>query len=430
MAVIFPVVVFAGGVLVATIALFASGWARWRRSVRLADTPTAPPSAVPFGRAECSGQVAVPAGWSTVGRVPCAWYSFELERYVSDDDGGSWQTVVTGRSSRVFYLVDPHGAVLVDPNDATVDGVGGVAPDGGHLTLDLLMRATQSVVATPRLDPSQPIGAYRGRWRVTEKFLPCGRVATALGPVLPQPDEPGSPVFRTDPNGVGAAARLYIAAGTAEAVEEQNRRGRWRMGAAPLLPVPFVVVSRVVGGSVASWAGWASVLLGCTAVGLATGIAVRWALDQYNRIVATANQVEACWSMVDVALARRATLVPQLVAVVEAAFAHDAEVQESLAVTRWQIRDRGSIDAASAAGAVAVAIAPRIAALAERYPSLTSNENALALQRELADTEHRLASARTVYNDAVALLRTRMQQFPGSLLAGRFRARRSTYWQI
>lgn len=429
MTVIFPLV-FVGGVLVATAVLFASGWGRWRRSVRLADTPSVPPSAVPFGRAECTGQVAVPVGWSTVGRVPCAWYSFELERYVSDDDGGDWQTVLTGRSSRVFFLVDPQGAVLVDPNDATVDGVGGVAPDGGHLTLDLLMRATQSVVSTAGLDPAQPIGSYRGRWRVTEKFLPCGHPATVLGPVLPQPDAPGSPVFRTDPSGVGAAARLYVAAGTAEAVEAQNRRGRWRMVLAPLLPVPFVGVSSALGGTIASWAGWAAVVLACTAVGLYGSVVVRWALDQYNRIVTTANQVEACWSMVDVALARRATLVPQLVAVVEAAFAHEAAVQESLAVTRWQHRQRAEVDAVSAAGAVTVAVAPRIAALAERYPSLTSNENALALQRELADTEHRLASARTVYNDAVALLLDRMQQFPGSLFAGRFRDRRSTYWKV
>ena len=408
----------------AAVALFATGWRRWRRSVRLADTPTVPPSAVPFGRVECSGRAAVPQGWSTVGRRPAVWYRFRLQEYHKDSDGdGEWRTRAEARSARQFLLVDDHGTVLVDPDGAIVDAITSEASDLGTLTLHVLAKATETVVAAAGVDPDRPIASLRGRWRVLEECLPVGTVVTALGPVLPASTDPSLPVFRRGESGPGGSGDLYLGHGSPDEVEARNRRGGLLV---VLTPLP---AGLAVGGLLSSRGVPFAVGLAFASLGYATAV-VRWALDRYNRIVFTANQVEACWSMVDVALARRATLVPQLVAVVEAAFASEAAVQESMAISRWQHRERVDLVAADASGAVAATVFPRIAALAEQYPSLTTNSNALELQRQLADVERRIASARTVYNDAVALLLDRMQQFPSSLFAGRFRDRRSTYWKV
>jgi len=408
--------------LVAGVA-YAVGWRRWRRSVRMADTPTVPPSAVPFGRAECSGRTAVPEGWSTVGRRPCVWYRFRVQEYERDSDGdGDWRTRVEGCSTRRFFLLDDRGAVLVDPASATVDGLSAEARDKDQLTVGLLMQAAEIAVEARGFELDRPIGVLRGRWRVLEEWLPVGATVTALGPVLPDPANPAMPVFRHDP-AAGSRGELYLAHGAVHEVEARNRRGALVVFGAPL-PAGAAL------GAVAAVRGFPPVVGLALTVPLVTTAMARWLLDRYNRIVITANQVEACWSMVDVALARRATLVPQLVATVEASFAHERTVQEALAASRWDGRQRTELDGSVASQAATVEVCPVLAALAERYPGLTSNENALELQRQLADVEHRIASARTVYNDAVALLLDRMQQFPGSLFSGRFRDRRATYWQI
>lgn len=56
----------------------------------------------------------------------------------------------------------------------------------------------------------------------------------------------------------------------------------------------------------------------------------------------------------------------------------------------------------------------------EAYPELTSNENFLALQAELAGTENRIAVARKDFNEAVASYNRLVRTFPGNIFAGMF----------
>ena len=58
--------------------------------------------------------------------------------------------------------------------------------------------------------------------------------------------------------------------------------------------------------------------------------------------------------------------------------------------------------------------------IAERYPELKANTNALQLQEELASTENRIAFARQAYNDAVMRLNESIVVFPSSFIAGFF----------
>ena len=60
----------------------------------------------------------------------------------------------------------------------------------------------------------------------------------------------------------------------------------------------------------------------------------------------------------------------------------------------------------------------KLFAVAEAYPDLKANQNFLALQTELSNTEDRLQTARRFYNANVREFNTRMQAFPSSVIAG------------
>ena len=57
-------------------------------------------------------------------------------------------------------------------------------------------------------------------------------------------------------------------------------------------------------------------------------------------------------------------------------------------------------------------------AVAENYPDLKANQNFLALQEELTDTENKIEAARRFYNGLVRDFNIRIQVFPNNLVAG------------
>jgi LemA protein len=77
----------------------------------------------------------------------------------------------------------------------------------------------------------------------------------------------------------------------------------------------------------------------------------------------------------------------------------------------------GPANQAGAEGALSQALG-RLFALAEAYPELRANQNFLALQGELGNTEDKLAYARQFYNNAVQSLNGAVQSVPTNLVAG------------
>ncbi|MGB7219370.1 MAG: LemA family protein, partial [Vicinamibacterales bacterium] len=59
-------------------------------------------------------------------------------------------------------------------------------------------------------------------------------------------------------------------------------------------------------------------------------------------------------------------------------------------------------------------------AVAEAYPDLKASDRFAQLQRDLADTENKVAYARNYYNGAVETYNIRVQSFPSLLVARRF----------
>ena len=157
---------------------------------------------------------------------------------------------------------------------------------------------------------------------------------------------------------------------------------------------------------------------------IALGIVVLvllWAVFAYNRLVALRNRVDNGWSQIDVQLRRRYDLIPNLVETVKGYAEHEREVFEHVTEARTRgMNAQGVGDQVQAENAITAGLG-RLLAVAENYPDLKANENFLALQEEIVGTESKIAYARQFYNDEVAKLNTKIQQFPTSVIAGMFR---------
>ena len=58
--------------------------------------------------------------------------------------------------------------------------------------------------------------------------------------------------------------------------------------------------------------------------------------------------------------------------------------------------------------------------MSEAYPDLKADKNFLELQRELSDTESKIAYSRQFYNTNVRDLNTKVETFPNVLIARNF----------
>jgi LemA protein len=62
----------------------------------------------------------------------------------------------------------------------------------------------------------------------------------------------------------------------------------------------------------------------------------------------------------------------------------------------------------------------RLFAVAENYPQLRSNQNAMQLQEELVTTENRIGFARQFYNDSATQYNIAVERFPSNIPAALF----------
>ena len=147
-----------------------------------------------------------------------------------------------------------------------------------------------------------------------------------------------------------------------------------------------------------------------------------------NAIPTKEETAKAKWADVQNYYQRRADLVPNLVATVQAYAKQERAVLDevtqarasatSIKVDASQLGDAAKVQQyANAQGALSGALG-RLLVSNERYPELKSNANFLALQSQLEGTENRIAVARNDYNEAVRDYNTTLHTFPGVFWAG------------
>jgi LemA protein len=151
----------------------------------------------------------------------------------------------------------------------------------------------------------------------------------------------------------------------------------------------------------------------------------------YNRFVSQRNLVAESWRQIDVELHRRHDLIPNLVETVKGYASHERGVFEAVTQARAAAVSPGSSPAAQAQqeGVLGQALG-RLLAVAEAYPDLKASTNFLELQKQLTETEDRIAAGRRFYNANVRALNTRVESFPSNVVAGTFGFKKAEYFEV
>jgi LemA protein len=160
------------------------------------------------------------------------------------------------------------------------------------------------------------------------------------------------------------------------------------------------------------------------------------AMGSYNGFVKSRNMIQESWRQVDVELNRRYELIPNLVETVRAYAAHERNTLEEVTRLRSQAQSLAqagdsspSPERADVEEALSGAVRNLIVSV-EAYPDLKSNQNFLALQRELTETEDRIAAGRRYYNANVRVYNTKVESVPSNLIAGLFHFDKATYFEV
>lgn len=156
-----------------------------------------------------------------------------------------------------------------------------------------------------------------------------------------------------------------------------------------------------------------------------------WVIANYNRFAGLRQHIRESWSDIDVELKRRYNLIPNLVQTVKGYANHEREVLDRITQLRSRAMAPHDGAAAQAADESALMLALRqLMVVAEAYPQLKADTHFLALQRELADTEDRIAAARRFYNGNVREMNQLCQSFPTNLLAQVFGFHTTDYFEL
>ena len=152
-----------------------------------------------------------------------------------------------------------------------------------------------------------------------------------------------------------------------------------------------------------------------------------WAVGIYNSLVGLEQGVNEKWAQVQNVYQRRADLIPNLVETVKGFAAQErnvlTEVTEARAratgvqLTPEALNDPKALERFQAAQGQLSGALSRLLVVVERYPELKSNQNFLQLQSQLEGTENRIAVERRRFNEAVREYNTRLNLFPGTIVA-------------
>jgi LemA protein len=152
-----------------------------------------------------------------------------------------------------------------------------------------------------------------------------------------------------------------------------------------------------------------------------------WAAGIYNSLIGLEQGVNEKWAQVQNVYQRRADLIPNLVETVKGFAAQErnvlTEVTEARAratgvqLTPEALNDPKAMERFQAAQGQLSGALSRLLVVVERYPELKSNQNFLSLQSQLEGTENRIAVERRRFNEAVREYNTRLNLFPGTIVA-------------
>ncbi len=150
----------------------------------------------------------------------------------------------------------------------------------------------------------------------------------------------------------------------------------------------------------------------------------------YNSLVKLRNRVKNAWSQIDVQLKRRTDLIPNLVETVKGYAKHEKSVFENVTKARSSLMSAKTVEENAKANNQLTDALKTLFAVAENYPDLKANENFKDLQRQLSETEDKIAYSRQFYNDTVLMYNNKCQMVPSNIIASLFHFKESEFFEI
>lgn len=157
---------------------------------------------------------------------------------------------------------------------------------------------------------------------------------------------------------------------------------------------------------------------------------VCWLIGTYNAFVRLRNKTEEAFSAMDVSLKKRYDLIPNFVETVKGYAKHERETLEAVIAARNQAVNSRSAEETIKNENLLDSTLKNLFALTESYPNLKADQNFLALQNQLSRIEEEIAGSRRYYNGVINKYNTRIEMFPGNLLAGLFGFYRKPLYEV
>lgn len=151
----------------------------------------------------------------------------------------------------------------------------------------------------------------------------------------------------------------------------------------------------------------------------------------FNRFVSLRNRAKEAWADIEVQLKRRYDLIPNLVNTVKGYATHESSAFENVTKARTMAMGaQGPTQGHAQAENMLTGALKSIFAIAEAYPDLKANQNFLALQNELSDTENKIQASRRFYNTNVRDLNISVESFPNNIIAKIFNFSKMEFFDL
>jgi LemA protein len=150
----------------------------------------------------------------------------------------------------------------------------------------------------------------------------------------------------------------------------------------------------------------------------------------YNGLIQVKHSVDQAFANIDVLLKQRRDELPKLIDSVRSYMVYERDLLDRITQLRAKTGapSTGEAERLQAEGQLSAGLS-RLFAVAENYPDLKANQNFLQLQGRISALEEQIAHRREFYNEAVNINNVRMEQLPGSLLAGAAGLRRRALFE-
>ena len=381
------------------------------------DTPTSKTLGVFIGLAELKGTAESDQPLTSyLAMAPCVLYRWKVEEHwsrtvtsvsskgVTTRHESGWTTVAKGEQLPPFYLKDDAGVIRIVPQGAEIQD---------REIYSKTCKRTDPLYFSK--GPQNEIANSDHQRRFVETAILLHANLYIMGQAREREDIVAAEIARDK-----KAPMFLISTHTEKQVSSGLAIVFWVWMILGLLAAGGgVLIGNLVlnQGNSGAWQPYVIAIGGYLFI-----LALGWAWTVYNSLVNLCQRVKQGWSQVDIQLKRRNDLIPNLVQVVEGYATHERGLQELVAKMRQQMLATPT----GVAGPDYSGFMPALRVTVESYPDLKAGESFLKLQKELSDTEQRIALARDYFNQIVTFYNTRLEIIPDTFLAKMMQLKRQT----